>query len=163
VIESKSEANLKAQLDANIADARTAASVQLQNANLTAGERYKIEADLQKKIQDLQRGYQVAILQQQKNISDANYALALDGSKKQLDAQLSSMKIQHDIDIVNAQDDATKKEKIDAEYFKNKTELLRKYSQQVAEDAANTAIDVTNDHLTNLQLQGFKDLDSRRY
>lgn len=150
--------NITAQLAANIALAKADATVQLANANLTAGERYKIEVDLQNKIDELRQQYKVAQLTKEKNFIDATAALTKEGSQEEFNAHLAQLTIQKEIDLANAKDNTAAIAKINSEFYKNQTNLIKQYNFQVAQAALETQKAFASDSVTRLQMANYSEL-----
>jgi hypothetical protein len=110
--------NSKEELDARIADIQAAAKVELDNVNLTSGERKRIRAQEAKDIADAQRDYGILQLNNQKALIQARLDEVRKGSAEELALRIDLLN--KTAQIERAQNGVTKEQraKINADLFK---------------------------------------------
>jgi hypothetical protein len=149
------------ELNAQIAAIKVAQTEQLANANLTAGERARLEAEGNRKILTLREDFHISQLLKEKNFMDAQVASQEMGSEQQFKAKLYSLQKQEEIDEASAQkeiEDEAKLtaalQKIRAEYFQNREEMIKAENKRLAENSINAEIAGINSNIAQLQLAG---------
>jgi hypothetical protein len=89
------------ELDARIAAIQAGSRLELANADLTAGERVKIQSDAEKAIRDLRFEFATRELTDMKARVEAQLAIVREGSEEEFDLRLSAINAQARIDLHN--------------------------------------------------------------
>jgi uncharacterized protein YunC (DUF1805 family) len=142
------------RLDAEIASVKTSAREQLANVNLTEGERYKIQVQSQKKIEELWLAYDVTRLNNRKALIEADLALVVKGSKEELDLRISQSDTQRDIEVKSAKGNFALVEKAEKESQQRRIEFTKEYNRKVAEDTINSRILSLQTDIANMTAAG---------
>jgi hypothetical protein len=142
------------ELQARIAAFMAAQREELNNVNLTQGERLRIIANTNRQIQDLRFEYEKAQLVDAKRAVDAQVLLAKEGSRDELTYKLVQLTAARDVELKDQQLTANKRKEIEARYQKDRFELIRAYNRQVAEDTLNASLSSTNTQLQAMQIAG---------
>jgi hypothetical protein len=147
------------EIEAKKAAVRAQLALELDNANLLAGERSRIIADANKKIAELNK--QGRLLELENNRSDINAKLALEkeGTEEFLKLQVDALTVQAKIDVENAKDNAHKKEEIWATYLKNVDKLTKEFQNNADKKSIQTVIDTLNARLQLITLGAQEELN----
>lgn len=146
------KAGSREELNAQIAAVRARQREELANVNITAGERFKINAEAEKEIANLRFEYDKKALEDAKRGIDAQVLLAKEGSKEELDLKLQSLQLAQQIELQDKELTDNKKLEIEARYLKQRGELTKAFNKKVAEDAINSRIAELTAQNASLQL-----------
>jgi hypothetical protein len=154
--------NSKEELDARIADIKAAAAVELNNVNLTSGERKKIIAQEAKDISDAQRNYRILQLTNQKELIQAGLEQVEIGSAQEL--QLRIDLLNKTAQIERAQDGVTNehKKEIAAKLAKDISDITKKFALDNQKADLETAIAGINQRLVVVEQGSEQELELKK-
>lgn len=138
-----SEEELKAQ----IAAAETKLRVDLQNSEITKGERLKLARETELEIQRLRDEFNRKQLQDELEITKAGLSAAKEGSLEEYNLNLVRLAQQKKIELANRTLSVNQRLSIEAKYNKDVEDLTDKYLNNVASNEINTQISTLNARL----------------
>jgi len=141
------KANSKAELDAKIADLQAGAQLELDDVNLSGGQRFLIETKLQKEITEAKKQYVLKQLEDKKNGILAEQQLFRQNAEYQLQAGKDLAKSEYDLAI--NQKDITDNQRFLAEqiYLNKVADLQKKYDEDKAKSTLNAEMSQVNARL----------------
>lgn len=145
------------RLDAEIASVNASAREQLANVNLTQGERYKIQVQSQKKIEELELQYDLSRLNNRKAIIESELAVIQKGSKEEHNLKLRLIDVERDIAVSSAKGSFAQIEKAEKESLERRAEETKEFNRKVAEDAVSLRISSLQTEIANVTAAGFNE------
>jgi hypothetical protein len=154
--------NSKEELDARIADIKAAAAVELNNVNLTSGERKGILAKEQKEISDARRNYAILELNNQKSLLQARLDQVEMGSSEELELRIDLLNKNAAIERVQEGVTAEHKKEIAAKLAKDISDLTLKYALDLQKTEVETTIAGVNEKLAVIQTGSREELELKK-
>lgn len=151
----------KKRLDAEIIAIRTAQREQLANANLTEGEKLKINANAQKQIKDAELAYNIQRLNNRKSILEGELAVVKKGSSDELNLKLTMIEVEKDIAIKSAKENYALIEKANKESLQKRLDAIKEFNQKAAEDGINKNISELNTQIAEMNANGVSDMSDK--
>lgn len=153
-----SEEELKARISAINAER----NAELQNINLTAGERVKINADADKQIADARRQYANQQLADQQSLAQAAIDMAKKGSITEFNARIALVQLQAQQELNQEGITSAKRVQIEADAAKQIADIRKQYNFEAAETDANIAKTETETRLSQAEKGTEQELQLRK-
>lgn len=139
------------ELNAQIAALEAKRNADLQNANITKGERLRIVKETEIQIQKLRNDYAKFILEDEKAMIEAGLQLSVEGTLERYSLQSELLEKQEQIELNQLNLTENKKALIRNKYRKQRLELDREFDKTVAENTLNTNIATINAALAQVK------------
>lgn len=136
------------ELEAQIAAANTKLRVDLQNTDITKGERLKRTKETLLEIERLENEYRRSQLQEDLNIIEAGLAASKEGTIEEYNYRVKSLEKQREIDLGQLNLTTGQKLLIENKYLKDLDKLTEDYVTGVTEREINTNITTVNAKLS---------------
>lgn len=146
----------KEELESQIVAANTKLRVDLQNTDITKGERLKRTKETLLEIERLENEYRRAQLQEDLNIIEAGLAASKEGTIEEYNYRVKSLEKQREIDLAQLNLTDGQKLLIEKKYLKDLDKLTEDYVAGVAEREINTNISSINARLASV-IEGSKE------
>lgn len=141
----------KEELEAQIAAANTKLRIDLQNTDITKGERLKRTKETLLEIERLENEYRRAQLQEDLNIIEAGLAVSKEGTIEEYNYRVKSLEKQREIDLAQLNLTDGQKLLIEKKYLKDLDKLTEDYVAGVSEREINTNIATVNAKLAGVK------------
>lgn len=141
----------KEELESQIVAANTKLRVDLQNTDITKGERLKRTKETLLEIERLENEYRRAQLQEDLNIIEAGLAASKEGTIEEYNYRVKSLEKQREIDLSQLNLTDGQKLLIEKKYLKDLDKLTEDYVAGVAEREINTNIATVNAKLAGVK------------
>jgi len=139
----------KDELEARIAAANQRLKNDLNNADITNGERLKRTRETFLEIEKLESDYRKAQLQENITLIDTRLSLVEKGSAKEYELHVSRLEKQKRIDLDNKELTIEQKELIEEKFLKDLADLKQNYDKNNKEIEINTNIAILNSRLSS--------------
>jgi len=154
--------NTQDELNAEIAAIKARQVVQLNDPNLTAGDRLRINTQAQHDIEEAQRKFRVVQLNDTKDILQAQLDSVKEGSEKELQLRIAMAENAGQIELAQEGVTGAKKVEIAAATNKKINDLTKQFALQNAEADVETRIAGIDTELAAVQKGTEKELDLKK-